>query len=109
MTPPLRIPLRVAAEHPALDGHFPGEPLVPGVLVLDRIAEALAAAHGLHVTALETVKFRAPLLPGETATVTCTRDGERLAFHVECTRRGMTIRLAEGRLCVSGPSPEPGA
>ena len=30
--------LRFAADHPALPGHFPGQPLVPGVLLLEQLA-----------------------------------------------------------------------
>ena len=34
----------VAPDHPSLPGHFPGRPLVPGVVLLDRVLEAIEAA-----------------------------------------------------------------
>jgi 3-hydroxymyristoyl/3-hydroxydecanoyl-(acyl carrier protein) dehydratase len=33
--------LTIAAEHPALAGHFPGSPIVPGVVLLDEMVRAL--------------------------------------------------------------------
>lgn len=60
----------IAADHPSLPGHFPGRPLVPGVLLLDRVVEAIEADHGaLGPLRLPRVKFLQPLLPGETARV----------------------------------------
>ena len=67
----------IAADHPSLPGHFPGRPLVPGVLLLDRVLEAIEAGHGpLGALRLPQVKFLQPLLPGETARVELLPAGE---------------------------------
>lgn len=65
------MPFTIAPEHPCLPGHFPGRPLVPGVVVLERVLDALEAAHGPlpGPLRLPQVKFLQPLLPGETAEV----------------------------------------
>lgn len=57
--------MKIAASHPALPGHFPGSPVVPGVVLLDAVATALAqhAGGATRVTGFPTVKFLAPLLP----------------------------------------------
>lgn len=36
----------VPPEHPSLAGHFPGQPIVPGVVLLDSVLAAIQAAHG---------------------------------------------------------------
>jgi 3-hydroxymyristoyl/3-hydroxydecanoyl-(acyl carrier protein) dehydratase len=60
----------VPHDHPALPGHFPGRPVVPGVVVLERVLEAIEAAHGpLGALRLPQVKFVQPLLPGERADI----------------------------------------
>jgi 3-hydroxymyristoyl/3-hydroxydecanoyl-(acyl carrier protein) dehydratase len=61
--------LSVSADHPSLPGHFPGQPVMPGVLLLERLIEAAQASIGspLHVMGMPQVKFLAPLLPGEEA------------------------------------------
>lgn len=60
----------IEADHPALPGHFPGHPVVPGVVVLDRVLAAIEAVHGpLGPLRLPQVKFVQPLLPGETARI----------------------------------------
>lgn len=38
--------LVIPPDHPALPGHFPGNPLVPGVLILAHVLAALAVARG---------------------------------------------------------------
>src|SRR3546814_12694558 len=56
--------------HPAVPGHFPGRPIVPGVVILDRVLDAIEAAHGpLGALRLPQVKFLRPLLPGQAAWV----------------------------------------
>ena len=50
--------------HPALPGHFPGQPIVPGVVMLERVLAALAA-EGLKASGVKRMKFTRPLAPGE--------------------------------------------
>lgn len=84
------MPFSIDPSHPALPGHFPGNPVVPGVLVLDRVLDEVEAASGLAVAALclPQVKFLRPLLPGEVADITLERTGDpgapRWKFRVGC-------------------------
>ena len=56
----------ISADHPSLSGHFPGNPIVPGVVILDEVFEALMAWRGpCAVTAMPAVKFLAPLRPAQ--------------------------------------------
>ena len=59
--------LCIDAKHPALPGHFPGQPLVPGVILLEQVALALRAWRGKRLTRVLEAKFVAPLLPDEAA------------------------------------------
>jgi 3-hydroxyacyl-[acyl-carrier-protein] dehydratase len=61
------LPLSVAADHPAYAGHFPGQPIVPGVVLLDETLHALAVRQGLAVSAgqIKSAKFPSPVRPGE--------------------------------------------
>ena len=73
----------IPADHPSLPGHFPGRPLVPGVVVLERVVDAIEAAHGpLGALRLPQVKFLQPLLPGETAKVELDGIAPRWRFRV---------------------------
>jgi len=60
----------VPHDHPCLPGHFPGRPLVPGVVVLEQVLAAIRSGHGpLGALRLPQVKFQRPLLPGQVAQV----------------------------------------
>ncbi|MFD1560482.1 AMP-binding protein [Paraburkholderia silviterrae] len=58
----------VPADHPALPGHFPGHPVVPGVVLLDHAIDAIGAAlnRPLQAWRLSAAKFLSPVKPGET-------------------------------------------
>lgn len=60
----------IPADDPSLPGHFPGRPVVPGVLLLDRVLEAIEATGAASgALRLPQVKFLRPLLPGQTARI----------------------------------------
>jgi 3-hydroxymyristoyl/3-hydroxydecanoyl-(acyl carrier protein) dehydratase len=60
-------PLIIPPDHPAFAGHFPGAPIVPGVLLLDEVMHAIEAASGLRLTPgqIAAAKFLRPVGPGE--------------------------------------------
>jgi len=76
----------IPADHPSLPGHFPGRPLVAGVIVLERVVEAIESTHGalrpLRPLRLPQVKFLQPLLPGETARIELDGAAPRWRFRV---------------------------
>ncbi len=91
-------PLRIAQSHPALAGHFPGQPLVPGVVLLDRV---LAVAerwlgHGIRLRTLKQAKFSAPLLPEQDAQIELQLQENELRFVI--LRDGTAI--AQGSMSV---------
>jgi 3-hydroxyacyl-[acyl-carrier-protein] dehydratase len=55
------------ATHPVFAGHFPGDPLVPAVILLEQVAIAVRAWRGLRMARVLEAKFMAPLLPAQTA------------------------------------------
>jgi 3-hydroxymyristoyl/3-hydroxydecanoyl-(acyl carrier protein) dehydratase len=91
----------IPADHPSLAGHFPGEPIVPGLVILDEVAAALAKwRKHCQLTGVRAVKFVLPLKPEQPFIIclTATNDGERevdFCCHVE----GRMV--VEGRLEIS--------
>lgn len=59
---------RISADHPALPGHFPGNPIVPGVVLISEVLRAARALidADLVLCGLPNVKFTAPVWPGDT-------------------------------------------
>lgn len=83
MKPP-ETTLRVDPGHPALPGHFPGRPVVPGVVWLDRVLTAARQSFDLPAgpTTWPRVKFLHPVPPGRPLTLglTPTADGFRFSL-----------------------------
>ncbi|HHT9011426.1 TPA: AMP-binding protein [Burkholderia cenocepacia] len=66
-TPSSALAFTIASDHPALPGHFPGHPVVPGVVLLDHAIHMIGAAMNrpLHAWRLGSAKFLSPVAPGE--------------------------------------------
>lgn len=55
----------VPADHPSLAGHFPGNPIVPGVVLLDLVLAAIQAQRACTLHSIPGVKFLQPVQPNE--------------------------------------------
>jgi acyl-coenzyme A synthetase/AMP-(fatty) acid ligase len=96
--PDAPILLRFPASHPSGEGHFPGNPLLPGAVLLDHLLPALFAGAAGAGT-IDTVKFHHPVRPGDSLRVTLKAAGEIMRFEA---------RLAgSGQLALSGAARVP--
>lgn len=93
----------VPPDHPAFAGHFPGQPVLPGVVLLGEVLEALLrdapAALGPR-PCVSAVKFLAPVRPGASLELRWSAPGEqRLRFEIWRHGEGDP---PQGRLAASG-------
>jgi 3-hydroxymyristoyl/3-hydroxydecanoyl-(acyl carrier protein) dehydratase len=93
-TPPQTF--EVAADHPIFAGHFPGRPIVPGVMLLEWVlAEAARSLQRAPATLrVREAKFFTPLEPGQRAHLTLAMGNSRCGFDI---RRDATA-IARGVL-----------
>jgi 3-hydroxyacyl-[acyl-carrier-protein] dehydratase len=62
--------VHVPIEHPALEGHFPGRPLMPGVLLLDAIVRAAQSRFAVaELSFVPRAKFLRPIAGGAEVTI----------------------------------------
>jgi len=67
---------------PVFAGHFPGNPIVPGVLMLEGLV-ALNARLGATLIGIKEAKFRAIARPSQTLRYSLTREGLGAVTHVD--------------------------
>jgi len=56
---------RVRADEPAVDGHFPGNPIVPGAVLLREVLRILAPQGDATCTEIRSARFFHPVRPGD--------------------------------------------
>jgi 3-hydroxyacyl-[acyl-carrier-protein] dehydratase len=78
----------VTMNEPYFQGHFPGHPVMPGVLIIEAMAQTAAglviATLGpeagmpvVYFMSIESAKFRKPVTPGDTLRLTLTKERRR--------------------------------
>lgn len=96
------------AETDFFRGHFPGAPLVPGVILAEALAQTAGIAAGqpgkaFRLSAIRAMKFVSPVFPGEAITLIARKTAEvggLLQFEVVARVGERTV--VEGSLVLSG-------
>ncbi|HVB66669.1 MAG TPA: hypothetical protein VNE67_02285 [Acetobacteraceae bacterium] len=97
--------LRVDPADPCLAGHFPGQPILPGVLLLDALAVALRPVPPARLV-LEAVKFTAPVRPGQVVALRWSETAPgRASFHAEADGNRVLAGRATWRAAAADPLP----
>ena len=95
----------VSANEPFFQGHFPGTPIMPGVLIVEAMAQVGGVLARLTMPevlekdgpgelffmAIDKVKFRRPVVPGD-----------QLVFELEALRTGSKVWKMAGKSFVDG-------
>jgi 3-hydroxymyristoyl/3-hydroxydecanoyl-(acyl carrier protein) dehydratase len=88
----------ISAGHPSLPGHFPGTPIVPGVVILDEVFAAVNEwREDARITVIEAVKFLVPLKPEQPFTI-CLSVSQGAESEVDFCCRVEDRVIVEGRL-----------
>lgn len=94
----------VSINEPQFQGHFPGQPVMPGVLMVEAIAQACGIMamsanpafreRPLYLLGLDKVRFRAPVRPGDQVRIEVTKTNEKRGiwfFEANLTVEGKTV------------------
>lgn len=87
-----KLTLPIAADHPTGAGHFPGNPIIPGALLLAEVLRSVGEAEGMHIGAcnVRSAKFQHPARPGDKVEVEyeCSTQG---VIDFKCAVAGVTV------------------
>jgi 3-hydroxymyristoyl/3-hydroxydecanoyl-(acyl carrier protein) dehydratase len=86
----------LANPHPAAEGHFPGNPVIPGAVLLAETLSAVAAGLGADLAGarLRSAKFLAPARPGDRLVIEYARAAGG-AVRFSCAVAGRTVLRGE--------------
>jgi 3-hydroxyacyl-[acyl-carrier-protein] dehydratase len=106
----------VTSNEPHLQGHFPGNPIMPGVLLLEAMAQTagllLPAGSSAFLAQIKEARFRRPIIPGDQIRIEATRLtglGTLHRFEVKASVNGAPVAEAEIVLAVATQvTPNPG-
>ncbi len=89
--------LAVDAAHPIFAGHFPGEPIVPGVMLLEWVVREAAAtlACAPERLRIREAKFFEPLKPAQQAELYFDASATRCVFRIRSAARDLAAGSLE--------------
>lgn len=79
----------VSANEPCFQGHFPGHPIMPGVLIIEAMAQTSATlvvdslkgvgsdSHVVYFMTIESARFRKPVVPGDQLHIKVKKERQR--------------------------------
>jgi 3-hydroxyacyl-[acyl-carrier-protein] dehydratase len=114
----------ITAEHlvsmsaPILQGHFPGHPILPGVVQVEAMAQAAVvlahasghfdpAKHNCYFIGISQAKFRAPAVPGEVLRISVKAERlGRVGKFSGVVRAGDEVKSEASFTAIIDPKPE---
>ena len=87
-----KLTLHIAADHPTGKGHFPGNPIIPGALLLAEVLRCIEQAEGARYSScnVKAAKFQHPARPGETVEIEYSRSAQG-TIEFQCAVSGTRV------------------
>lgn len=91
----VRATKRIVVDDPYLEGHYPDFTVYPGVFIIESVRHAVMAlvartqpdVGAVELTGVRSVRFAAPLLPGDTLLLTCRCEADGVTLSVKAIAR----------------------
>lgn len=84
--------MKIPGTHPSLAGHFPGSPVIPGVVILDEVIAYISETkeRNITVSSIPYIKFLNPMEPDEDFTINLA-ENEKSKINFSVESHGKTI------------------
>ena len=91
----MALAITFGADHPAARGHFPGNPIIPGAVLLSEALRAAGTALQIDFSrcTVSSAKFPSPARPGDRVEIDCSAARARISL--VCSVAGRTVLKAE--------------
>ena len=110
----------VTVNEPHFNGHFPGEPIMPGVLIVEAMAQTCGAivanrhSRGqrklVYFMTINDAKFRKPVIPGDVLHINVVKLKQRgNIFRYDCAAYVEDAKVAEAVISAMMVDPEESA
>jgi len=107
----------VTVNEPHFNGHFPGEPIMPGVLIIEAMAQTAGAISAkansggqrklVYFMTIDEVRFRKPVVPGDCLQLHVVKTKQRgQIFKFDCHATVDGAKVAEAKIGAMMVDPE---